>query len=123
MTGYVCEYAQAEALLVESLRLEETLGSPSPANLTKRLSELARLTYDEGKYGDAVGYYERAVPRLERMGVQQSDPLGYAAFLEDYVNSLKRVGRQEDATSIEARAAGIRGEQAWSAYRSAIGAG
>jgi len=108
MTGYTCDYATAEKLLREALELEQTLPNPVPGNLSKRLSELARLTFDEGKYQDSVAFYEQALPILEKLGAPRSDPIGYATYLEDYAFAMARNGSDDQAAQVRAKALAIR---------------
>ena len=108
MTGYTCEYAAAERLLREALELEQTLPYPVPGNISKRLSELARLTFDEGKYQDSVAFYEQALPILEKLGAPRSDPVGYASYLEDYAFAMARNGNENNAAQVRAKALAIR---------------
>ncbi len=112
MAGYTCDYPEAERLLQESLVLEQSLDKPGPGNLTKRWSELARLYQDQRRDHDAVVMYERAVPELERMRVVDSDPVGYANYLDDYSRALRGAGREDLASSVSKRAAALRSASA-----------
>ena len=82
-TGYSCDYAQAETLLIESVALEKALPNPSVANLTKRWSELGRLNFDQGKFKESAAWLSQAIPELERLRVPTDDPIGFARYLED----------------------------------------
>lgn len=104
MTGYLCDYTQAESILLDSLQTEQRLRSSAPGNITKRLSELARLTYDMGKYPESAAYFERVLPEIERLGVVEKDPVGFALFLEDYASALEKKGDASKAAEIAARA-------------------
>jgi tetratricopeptide (TPR) repeat protein len=108
MTGYTCDFAEAENLLREALQLEQTLPSPDVSNVTKRLSELARISFDQGKFQESASYYERSVPELEKLNVLNIDPMGYAIYLEDYATALDRSGNTNKATQIRKRAESIR---------------
>jgi tetratricopeptide (TPR) repeat protein len=69
MTGYTCEYADAEKLLLESVSLEQGLPTPNMINLTKRWSELAQITYDQGKYAESSKWFAIAIPELEKLNI------------------------------------------------------
>lgn len=108
MSGYACDYPPAETLLLEALQLEQGLSSPEPANITKRLSELARLMYAQGKFKEASAFYERAVVVLDRLGVAEDDPIGIAVFLENYASALQKGGDAAAAREILVRASALR---------------
>jgi len=112
MTGYTCNFPKAKQLLLEALKMEQSLPAPGAANLTKRFSELARLAYDQGEFSEAVSYYERVVPEIERLGVLKLDPAGFAIFLDDYAASLTRAGNEQGAAAVARRAAEIKSEHA-----------
>ena len=112
MTGYTCDYAEAEALLQEATTLEQGLPSPDPGNLTKRWSELARLYQDQGRDQEAAALYGRAVSELERLDVVGQDPVGFANYLDDYANALTGAGQPVLARTVAARAATLRAEHA-----------
>lgn len=108
MAGYTCDYSEAETALIEALRLEQSLPAPSQANVTSRLTELARLSYDMGKPVEASNYYERAIPLLQSQDITRLDPLGYAIFLEDYARALDDSGQGQKAAGPRREAAALR---------------
>lgn len=108
MTGYTCDFAEAEKLLREALQLEQSLPSPNVRNITIRLSELARITFDQGKYQEAVAFYGQAVPALEKQDILTSDPVGYANYLGDYATALDRNGEVDKAKQVRTQADSIR---------------
>ncbi len=108
MVGYTCDYPQAESLLKQSVDFEKKLVSPNPANLTKRWSELARLTYDMGKYSESAQWYALSVPELERMGVVNIDPIGFADYLEAQGRALEKSGQSRPAAEVMERAGKLR---------------
>ncbi len=107
MTGYTCDYAEAERLLTEALRLGELMDDQF-SHRTATLSELARLTYDEGKFSDSVSYYKRAVTRMSDFHLELSDPIDFALILDDYASALERTGNLELTGQIRASATAIR---------------
>lgn len=110
MIGYTCDFPSAEESLQESLKTERALPNPGEANVTKRLSELARLTFDMGKFGDSVAYYREAVPSLEQLGVASKDPIGFATYLDAFAASLEASGEGADAAKVRERAAKLRSD-------------
>jgi tetratricopeptide (TPR) repeat protein len=108
MTGYTCDFVQAEQLLLESLKLEQALPAPGPINITKRLAELARLYQDLQRHDESASFYARGVPELERLGILELDPIGYALYLDDYAKVLSQAGQAAKASEVAARAAGLR---------------
>jgi tetratricopeptide (TPR) repeat protein len=96
MVGYTCDFEEADRLLREALRLEQALRYPDQGMVAKRLSELARLSYDSGRVEDSVNYYERAIPILEQLGIARIDPIGYAMFLDDYALAMEAAGNAAD---------------------------
>ncbi|WP_141514148.1 hypothetical protein [Ramlibacter sp. WS9] len=112
MTGYTCDFVRAKELLLEALSLEQALPAPGPGNVTKRLSELARLSYDQGNFAESAAYYERVVPELERLGVLKLDPNGFANLLDDHAIAVSRSGDEQRAGSIRAKAGDVRSKNA-----------
>lgn len=108
MTGYTCDFSRAKELLLEALKLEQALPAPSRANVTKRLSELARLSYDQGAFSESVAHYDLVVPEIEELGVLKLDPNGFAIFLDDYAQALARSGDEQRADAARRKAANIR---------------
>ena len=108
MTGYTCEYTDAEKLLLESLALEQGLAVPNMVNLTKRWSELAQIAYDQGKYAESAKWFALAIPELEKLNIVSKDPIGYAVYLEDYAKSIEKSGQVQQANAIRQRAASLR---------------
>ena len=108
MTGLTCNLPLAEEFLQEALRLEEKLPSSAPGNITKRLGELANVSFALGKYELSVQYYERAIPMLEQSGIEKDDPIGYAAYLDGYVGALEKAAMPSKASEIRSRAIALR---------------
>ena len=72
------------------------------------LSEFARYLYDTRQHERAVSVFHDAVAALEARGIEKEDPVGYAAFLDEYAESLKSLGRANEADALLKRAAGLR---------------
>lgn len=110
MVGYNCNYDEAEKLLIESVQLEKTLNSLDTKNLTKRWSELARLTFDQQKYTESANWFSQALPELERFDLPKDDPVGFAQYLEDYSKALEKSGNSSQASELRARAFKLRSD-------------
>ena len=107
-TGYSCDYAQAESLLIESAALEQALPKPSVGNLTKRWSELGRLNFDQGKFKESAAWLAQAMSELVRLGVPEDDPIGFARFLEDTALAFERSSDVSRAETLRSRADALR---------------
>ena len=107
-TGYSCDYAQAETLLVESVALEKSLPNPSVANLTKRWSELGRLNFDQGKFKESAAWLSQAIPELERLRVPTDDPIGFARYLEDTARAFEKSSNVSQAATLRSSANALR---------------
>ncbi|MDH3747720.1 MAG: tetratricopeptide repeat protein [Gammaproteobacteria bacterium] len=110
MHGYTCDFESAEQLLMEALATERALETPDPVNIAKRLSELARLSFDLEKFEQSANYYSEAVPVVEQLGILRDDPVGYAYFLEGYSDALRRLGRTDAASAESNRAKLLKSE-------------
>jgi tetratricopeptide (TPR) repeat protein len=108
MEGYNCKYEDAKTHLLDALHREERLSGPESSVTTKRLFELARLSYDRGQYVEAASYYERGIPAVRKLGLEQSDPITLANALDEYASSLRNVGRLADAMTASTEANAIR---------------
>lgn len=116
MEGYNCKYGDAKAHLLDALQREERFSGPESSLTTKRLFELARLSYDRGEYADAAIYYGRGIPAARKLGLEKTDPITLANALDEYTTALRYAGRSEEATVSASAADAIRashpGEQA-----------
>jgi hypothetical protein len=72
------------------------------------LAEFARYLHDTRQHERAVSVFHDAVAAAEERGIEKEDPVGFAAFLDDYVESLKAVGRASEADSLSKRSASLR---------------
>ncbi|CAA0080279.1 Uncharacterised protein [Halioglobus japonicus] len=108
MMGYTCDFQQSEALLRESLDREVPLSGPDSANISKRLSELARLNFDQEKYSEAASYYARAIPMVQRLGIEKDDPVILANSLNELSQAYQLSGQAALAVASAEEAATIR---------------
>jgi len=103
--GVTCAFDDAERELNLAYDLDKRSGQP----LYLSLVELARLSLDQRKYSNAISYFERAVPELDRANLAKNAPIAYADILDEYAFALSAVGRAQDSTNANRRAAEIRG--------------
>jgi tetratricopeptide (TPR) repeat protein len=103
------KYAQAEPLYQRVLTLlEQTIGSDHPT-LATTLNNLAVVYEAQGKYGAAAPLYQRALALLERtLGPEHPN---LAAALDNYADLLRKMRREAEAESAEARARAIWAKQ------------
>lgn len=105
----LCRTDIAEKWFRDSIALRETLpDQPEGAWLTQNYIEFARFLLSRGRTEEAARYFGQAIPKLEDMGIEQMDPIGYANLLDDYVAAMKSVGLVQESESFAARASDIR---------------
>lgn len=92
--GFLCNFNESENWFLQAIEIQETL--PDQPNraiwLTQDYFELARLYYDNNNYSNAVVYFDKAEPLVYKLGADKSDPIGLANVLEDYADTLEKVG-------------------------------
>lgn len=108
LSGYAGEYAEAEKGFSEVLSLIDKAKGQADKLRPPTLVEYSRLLHDTGQHAKAVLIYEQAVAALEKVGIETSDPLGYAALLDDYTASLKAAGLADRAEAAVARATALK---------------
>ena len=69
---------------------------------------LARFYYDHGQYAQAVPYFQRAIPLVEKGGAENQWPITFASVLDEYAVALRNTGREQEATTVSSRAQSIR---------------
>ncbi len=104
----LCKNKEAESLLLEALELEEQASGENSGLTSMRLFELARLNFGVKEYEAAGKYYDRAISNVRALGIEQSDPIGFAAVLENYANVLTQLGDLEKAEVISDDAVKLR---------------
>ena len=110
VTGYAGSYEESEKAFLDVLALIEKAKGEADRLRAPTLAEYSRLLHDIGQHQKAVPIYERAVVELEKVGIESSDPLGYAVLLDDYAESLTASGLPERASAITARSATLKAE-------------
>lgn len=105
----LCHIAEAEKWFLGSIEVRESIPDDEETGyLTQNLIEFARFLVANDRPEDAVPYFERSVPMLEELGIEESDPIGYAEFLDKYVATLRLLGRTADAEVYSQKAGEIR---------------
>jgi len=107
-SGVVCEFSDAEKSLTQAYDLDKQAGGPTYLSLV----ELARLTLDQKKFPDAVGYFERAIPELEARRAPTEAPIGFADILDEYATALRSSHRVAEAQTVATRSEKLRSENA-----------
>lgn len=103
-SGVICDWAEAEKGLNQAYELDKQTGGPSYMSLY----ELARMNFDRKHYPEAFAYFSRVASEFTRIQADTRDPLGYAAFLDEYAITLKETGNTEEALRQMARADDLR---------------
>jgi tetratricopeptide (TPR) repeat protein len=108
VTGYAGSYEESEKAFLNVLALIEKAKGDADKLRPPALAEYSRLLHDIGQHQKAVPIYERAVVELERVGIESSDLLGYAALLDDYAESLTESGHSDRASAVTARSVSLK---------------
>lgn len=108
VTGYAGAYADSEESFLRVLSLIDHANGEADKLRAPALAEYSRLLHDTGQHRKAVPVYERAVRELEKTGIETSDPIGYAEFLDEYAESAKAAGFAERAAAISVRASSLK---------------
>ncbi len=104
--GAVCEFAEADSYLKKAMKLDQDSGGDYFTDLT----ELARLNYDQGKFGEAAAFYELDVAALDRKNAEVTAPAAFLDLLREFSDCLKKTGHDEEAKAIDARIAQVAAE-------------
>ena len=84
------KFDEAEALLQESLRIEETLTGPSSEKVGRRLAELAVVKYQKAQYIEGIPFIERLEPIANKFTGEER--LFVATLLRCYANRAEQAG-------------------------------
>ncbi len=88
---------------------EKALGAEHP-DVAQSLNNLAILHSAQGEYAAAAPLFERALRILEKtVGAEHPD---FAGTLESYSRLLRKLGRDDEAAAMEARAEASRARHA-----------
>lgn len=105
--GVTCFFDIAEEYLNKAYELDKKIGGPTYLSL----NELFRLNLDQKKYNEAVAYFRRALPELEKMNASNETPAEFSKLLEEFSIALDGIGNMEEAKEVRARASKVK-EQA-----------
>jgi tetratricopeptide (TPR) repeat protein len=107
----LCRVDTAEKWFRDSIALRETLPDVTGhAWLTQNYLEFARFLRSRGRTEEAVEYIARAIPMLDDLGLEYSDPIAYSEVLDDYAAALKTIGKDPESQAQADRAANLRRE-------------
>ncbi len=106
--AFVCQYDEAEMWLKKSITMRKNLLDSEIAYTSQNTLELARLYKTMGKYAAANVEFEKAIKMLIPMQIENTDPIGYAITLEDYVFTLRESGLHEKAKNVQVEIDGLR---------------
>ncbi|MDH5631008.1 MAG: tetratricopeptide repeat protein [Gammaproteobacteria bacterium] len=98
--GYLCQFKESEKWLLKSISARESLPNTKHAYLSQNIMELARLYKANKEYSKANIQFERAILILEELDIRESDPIGYAGVLEDFMFTLRAAGNNKRAKEI-----------------------
>jgi tetratricopeptide (TPR) repeat protein len=107
-SAQLCKTTEAEVLFRESISIRESVPDDSKAYLTQNWIEFGRFLVANNRPAEAVPYFAKAVPRLEALGIESSDPIAYAQFLDTYVDALKASGADASAEELVLKASVLR---------------
>ena len=103
-SGATCFYDIADEYLKKSLELDKSSNGP----IYWPLIELARLNLDQGKYAEALIYFDEVDPIFTELKAIEKDPIGYADYLDEYATALEGTGSQAKAAELRKQANTIR---------------
>lgn len=99
--GVTCAFDEAEEYLNKSYELDLQTGGPAFMSLV----ELFRLKLDQKRYQEAVDYFEKALPELEKVNAPEKSGIEFSKLLKEYAVALNGIGRLEEAKKTVERAA------------------
>ena len=108
VTGYLGLYSESQKGFSDTLDIIAESEGEADELLAPTLSEYARLLHDTGQHEKAIEVYEMATGELEKVGIMESDPVGYSVFLEEYSISLEKAGLSERSSEVASKALVIR---------------
>lgn len=108
VTGYLCQHAEAERLLLESLQWQDRDPEVRAQLRLPTIFELARLYFDTGRLAEALPYYEEGISLTSELAISESDPIRFATILDELADCLLVVGREEEAAARRDESAALR---------------
>jgi tetratricopeptide (TPR) repeat protein len=98
--GATCQFDKSAQSLNEAYTLNN--------RLPQALAELGRLNLAQNKLPEALSYFERAMPELEKANAAKTDPIGYAEILDDFKVALVKSSKASDAANVAKQADALR---------------
>ena len=93
--GVTCFFDIAEDYLNKAYKLDSKIGGPSFLSLV----ELFRLNLDQKKFQEAIDYFLKALPELERVNAPSESPAEFSKLLDEYAIALNATGNYEEKKS------------------------
>jgi tetratricopeptide (TPR) repeat protein len=106
-TVYTSEkkYSEAESALKEALAVKEKALGPNSAEVARTLNNLGVLYFDQYEYKEAENCYKRVLS-IDENDLSASHPERVTS-IENYALLLRRLGRDREASQIEAKLTGL----------------
>jgi tetratricopeptide (TPR) repeat protein len=101
------QYKEAEVLFKRALAIRESVAGKEDLGTAGELQRLALLYAEQNRYPEAEPLSKRALAVLEKE-FGQNNPVRTLPILENYANVLRKLGRLEEAQTLETRAQEIR---------------
>lgn len=89
--GITCFFEASEKHFKIAFQLDKEYGGPIYTNLV----ELGRLNLDQGKWLEAISYFDQAFPELDNINASRNKPHAYAELLDEYAEALEGMGKSE----------------------------
>lgn len=102
--GITCFFDISETYLIKAYELDKKIGGPTFLSLV----ELFRLNLDQKKYNEAVTYFKKALPVLEKINAPSQSPAEFSKLLDEYAVALEGVGKQEEAKKVKERSTEVK---------------
>lgn len=96
--GATCQFDASEQNLAQAHQFNP--------RMPQALAELGRLKLAQNQLLDALSFFERALPDLQKSA--NADPIGVAEILDDYSIALGKSNKEADARAIAKRAGELR---------------
>lgn len=107
---FLCKDDEAESLLRKSIEYGDKVQDEAfkKEEAVKATFELARLYYDQERYGEVVPLMAKGLAIVEGMDVEREHPTAFAHVLGQYADALGKTNRQSEAKIIEGKANTLR---------------
>ena len=102
--GVMGRFAKAEVYLLRALQFDRD----AHGKIFLDLNELARLNFDQKNFAKANEYFQAGIAAIDDQRMADDFAAGFVDLLLEYASSLRAVGREVDAHSIDLRVAEIR---------------